>query len=288
MMQVQAPGTNLAQNRPSKLLSGNVDDDGSTSAGSSDRESDSPRRTLTHKSESAGEDGAAALVYLMSVLSCAQEQPVHTKARSARAMRTPQKFQHQPMSNQISPLPGFDGFSPPPGLAAVVVPVGFSPPPGLSLPPAPPPGLAQETAAPVVVEPFNPKAFHRELVAIFRELSQSANVAAAVRRVRAQKVPQSHQANEITDILTRAAEECRGTHRRLFFAFTAGLAKGGTFENSEVLSGIKAFFADVYQDLCEEVPRLPSIVEAELVPTLREVFSAGILDRSLPARFRVS
>lgn len=286
-MQVPTTGSNLAQNRPSKLLSGHVDDDGSTSAGSSDRESDSPRRTPAHKSESNGQENAAALVYLMSVLSSAQEPTVQTRARSTKAMRTTQKFHLQPKSEQISPPPGFDGFSPPPGLEAVIMPAGFSPPPGLSLPPALPPGLGQEIVEPIV-ELFNPKTFHRELVAIFRELSQSANVAAAVRRVRSQKVPQSLQANEVSDILTRAAEECRGTHRRLFFAFTAGLAKGGTFEKCEVLKGIKTFFADVYQDLCEEVPRLPSIVEAELVPTLREVFSAEMLDRSLPARFRVS
>lgn len=290
---VPASGTTLAQNRSQvgtvshKLLPVQVDDDGSTSAGSSDRESDSPRRKPACKSEAEGQNGAAALVYLMSVLSCAQEPADHTQAQSPMAMRKAQRGQRQQTNVKMSLPPGFDALSLPPGLEAVNLPKGFSPPPGLSLPPAPPPGLGHQLAEAVVL-PFNPKLFHRELVAVFRELSQSSNVAAAVRRVRAQKVPQSHQANETTDILTRASEECRGTHRRLFFAFAAGLAKGNTFESCEVLLGIESFFRDVYQDLCEEVPRLPSIVEAELVPTLREVFPADMLDRSLPARFRVA
>jgi hypothetical protein len=149
---------------------------------------------------------------------------------------------------------------------------------------------ADTETLPEPVGPYNPKIFHRELSAIFRELSQSTNVAAAVRRVRAQNVPQAHQAAETTDILTRAAEECRGTHRRLFFAFAAGLAKGdaSAFEKIEVMSGVQAFFNDVFEDLCEEVPRLPNIVDAELCPTLRAVFPAETLNLSLPVRFRVA
>lgn len=276
-----------------------VDDDGSTSAGSSDRETDLSQQLKAKVFEPKVEPSAAALVYLMDVLSSAQEQTKSSKGRAPKAMRKVQRVQRQQKQPKPAPPPGFDCFSPPPGLQQTknfAVPVGFTPPPGL---PSPcgislPPGLEQGATAFVnpsdSVAPYDPKVFHRELVAIFRELSQSTNVAAAVRRVRSQNVPRSHQASETTDILTRAAEECRGTHRRLFFAFAAGLAKGepSAFESSEVVSGVQAFFRDVFEDLCEEVPRLPNIVEAELIPTLLAVFPAAIINPSLPARFRVA
>jgi len=290
---------NLAKGLQKFNHTNKVDDDGSTSAGSSDRETDLSQQLQAKVFEPKVDPSAAALVYLMDVLTSAQEQTKSSKGRAPKAMRKVQRVQRQQKQPKPAPPPGLGGFSPPPGLQQTknfVVPVGFTPPPGL---PSPcgislPPGLEQGVTALVnpsdSVTPYDPKVFHRELVAIFRELSQSTNVAAAVRRVRSQNVPRSHQASETTDILTRAAEECRGTHRRLFFAFAAGLAKGepSAFESSEVVSGVQAFFRDVFEDLCEEVPRLPNIVEAELIPTLLAVFPAEIINPSLPARFRVA
>lgn len=315
-MQAPATGKSLAEGQSFNHLAkglhkfshtNRVDDDGSTSAGSSDREHDHSQQlkatvseTKMHRSGHVDQPGAAALVYLMDMLSIAQEPTRPSKTRAPKGMRKVQRAQRQQKQPKPSPPPGLDGFAPPPGLQQtknLAVPTRFAPPPGLPYPfgISLPPGLelgATEATKPIelVGGPYDPKAFHRELVAIFRELSQSTNVAAAVRRVRAQNVPQSHQAAETTDVLTRAAEECRGTHRRLFFAFAAGLAKGdpSAFENLEVLSGVQAFFRDVFEDLCQEVPRLPNIVEAELIPTLCAVFPAEILNPSLPARFRVA
>lgn len=123
---------------------------------------------------------------------------------------------------------------------------------------------------------------------MLKDLAQNKNVAAAVRRIRTQNVPQSRQATETTDILTRAAEELRGNPRRLYLAFAVGLARGdpSAFKRSEVLAGVDAFFKDVYEDLCEEVPRLPNIIQLELIPTMREVFSAEEVDSVLPVGFR--
>lgn len=298
-MQAPATGKSLAEgqpfNHPAKGLH-KIDDDGSTSAGSSDRENDVSQSGL--KTGHADQRGAAAIVYLMDMLSIAQEPNKSSQTRSSKSSRKMQRMQRQQNKKRPPPAPGFDGFGPPPGLHQikdVVVPCRFVPPPGLPSPQniSLPPGLelcATDIETPESVGPYNPKVFHRELVAIFRELSQSTNVAAAVRRVRSQIVPQTHQAAETTDILTRAAEECRGTHRRLFFAFAAGLAKGDSsaFEKIEVVSGVQAFFDDVFEDLCEEVPRLPNIVEAELIPTLRAVFPAETINLSLPVRFRVA
>lgn len=301
-MQAPATGKSPAEgqsfNHPAKGLH-KVDDDGSTSAGSSDRENDVAQPGLKSGHADPDQRGAAAIVYLMDMLCIAQEPNKPSKTRSSKSSRKTQRMQRQQNKKRPPPAPAFDGFGPPPGLHQIkdaVVPSGFVPPPGLPSPQniSLPPGLelyaTDIESPPESVGPYNPKVFHRELVAIFRELSQSTNVAAAVRRVRAQNVPQAHQAAETTDILTRAAEECRGTHRRLFFAFAAGLAKGDSsaFEKIEVMSGVQAFFNDVFDDLCEEVPRLPQIVEAELIPTLRAVFPAETIHLSLPVRFRVA
>jgi len=235
-----------------KPFPSDIDDDGSTSAGSSDIES----------------EGTGSSQYMSPTL------PQYVSAPPGLA--SPPCFAPPP------------GFAAPPGL---VSPAAFPPPPGL-LPPglAPPPGLVDDLAPPEPAEPFNPKKFRRELVSVLKDLAQNKNVAAAVRRVRAQQVPANRQAAETMDILTRAAEENRGNPRRLYFAFVAGLARGNpsAFEQAEVLSGIKAFFKDIYVDLCEEVPRLPSMIEAELVPTLREVFAVETVESLLPSGFKVA
>jgi len=237
-----------------------IDDDGSTSAGSSDIESEGPNSSQSYVS-----------------LTLPQWMREHAT-------------QHVSAPPGLASPPGFEplAFAAPPGLDA---PEAYPPPPGL-LPPglAPPPGLVDALSPPELAEPFNPKKFRRELVSVLKDLAQNKNVAAAVRRVRAQQVPVDRQAAETMDILTRAAEENRGNPRRLYFAFVAGLARGNpsAFEQVEVLSGIKAFFKDIYVDLCEEVPRLPSMIEAELVPTLREVFAVETVESLLPSGFKVA
>jgi len=299
-MQAPATGKSLAEGQSFKHLatgSHKVDEDGSTSAGSSDREHDcvQPGWSSGH----VDQHGETAIVYLMDVLSNLQMPKKSSNTRSSKSSRKMQRLQRQQNKTRQSPDAGSDVLVAPPGLHQIkdaVIPFRFVPPPGL---PSPsniglPPGLelfaAERESLSESVGPYNPKVFHRELVAIFRELSQSTNVAAAVRRVRQQNVPEAHQASECCDILTRAAEECRGTHRRLYFAFAAGLAKGDSsaFDKTEVMTGVQAFFSDVFEDLCEEVPRLPNIVEAELIPTLRAVFPAENINLVLPVRFRVA
>jgi len=169
------------------------------------------------------------------------------------------------------------GLAPPPGL--------LPPPPGLEdvwgaleavlCTPGVPPGLEQ-------VE-YTAKSFRKEVTATFKELASSRNVAAAVRRVRVQKVPVGRQAAEFTDILTRAAEEHRGICRRLFFAFATGLS-AGAWDQEECLVGLKLFFDDVFLDLCDELPRLPTMVRTELVPTLRSVISEDRLREVVPTK----
>jgi len=169
-------------------------------------------------------------------------------------------------------------------------------PPGLG--PAPPPGLGAPTHIPATNTPsdikeredgpFEPKAFRKELVATLRELSALRNVARAVRRVRAQRVPEENQAAEFADLLTRAAEEPRGAIRRLWWAFAAGLGAGvdapdgSAFTTDACKAGMEIFFRETFPDLCEEIHRLPVAAKAELIPTLRTVFPEDVMEAVLP------
>lgn len=157
--------------------------------------------------------------------------------------------------------------------------------------PQPEPEPVQQEALPAPVPrqgPFEATAFRRELSVILKDLNFDCNVAAAVRKIRLQNVPVEFQADEFADILTRAAEECRGAARRSAFAFAAGLAAAepSAFDRTECLLGAAFFFGDVYEGLCAEVPRLQLIVVAELLPTLRSVFPAAELRSILPAELR--
>jgi hypothetical protein len=142
------------------------------------------------------------------------------------------------------------------------------------------PLVADSKLQPLPQATFSLVAFRRELSAIIRDLGSDRNVGKAVRRVRQQGVPREHQAQEFSDLLTRAAEECRGPVRRSTFAFAAGLAAAAelsAFHREECLTGVKTFFQEVYPSLKEEVPRLPAIAAAEILPTLRSVLPVAQL-----------
>jgi len=287
----------------------------STSAGSSDAEvSIASDETPQNLEAPYYANSAVAMVWLMGAMTYVHnsdetEQPApksykprRQRGRCNRATNcatswaTPQHPHSVP-----STLP--PGIAPPPGLGA---PPGLSPPttilapPGLG--PAPPPGLGAPTQAATRSStsdikqreegPFEVKIFRKELVATLRELSALRNVARAVRRVRAQRVPEEQQAAEFADLLTRAAEEPRGAIRRLWWAFAAGLGAGvdapdgSAFTTAACEAGMKTFFQDTYPDLCEEIHRLPVAAKAELIPTLRSVFKDQVMGAVLPTELR--
>jgi len=131
---------------------------------------------------------------------------------------------------------------------------------------------------------FNPKAFHRELSAMLRELSSTGDVSFAINRIRMQKVPLAQQEKEYVDLLTRAVES-RAPARRDAFALVAGLAadEPSVFDRTKCLAGLSDFFVEVYEDLCEEVPQLPTVVRDELLPAMLTVFPQHTLDGVLPS-----
>lgn len=147
------------------------------------------------------------------------------------------------------------------------------------------PRAPEALLAAVLDAPFDPGMFHRELSATLQTLSLDRNVAAAVHRIRAQCVPRWRQAPEFADILTRASEESRGPARRSAFAFAAGLAAAETsaFAKEACVEGLRVFFAEVYEELRTEVPRLSTIVTTEMVPTLRSVLPAAALSKAVPS-----
>lgn len=131
---------------------------------------------------------------------------------------------------------------------------------------------------------FNPKAFHRELSAMLRELSATGDVSVAINRIRVQNVPLAYQEKEYVDLLTRAVES-RAPARRDAFALVAGLAadEPSVFDRTKCLAGLSDFFVEVYEDLCEEVPQLPTVVRDELLPAMLTVFPQHTLDGVLPS-----
>jgi hypothetical protein len=139
-------------------------------------------------------------------------------------------------------------------------------------------------ASPALQTAFDPKAFHRELSAILRELSATADVSVAVNRIRRQNVPIAHQEKEYVDLLTRAVES-RAPARRAAFALVAALAgdEPTVFDRTKCLAGLSDFFVEVYEDLCEEVPQLPTVVRDELLPAMLSVFPQHTLDGVLPS-----
>jgi hypothetical protein len=132
---------------------------------------------------------------------------------------------------------------------------------------------------------FDVVTFRRALATILTDLSSDRNVPAAVRRIRLQEVPLASQAKEFADIVTRVVEERRGPVRRCALAFAAGLgaAEHSAFDRNACLDGVGLFFNDVYPDLCGEIPRLPAIVQSEVLPTLRNVFPKPELNKRLPS-----
>jgi len=130
---------------------------------------------------------------------------------------------------------------------------------------------------------FNPVVFHREVSVTLRDLGSDGNIAAAVLRIQLQNVPKSHQAKEYADLLTRVAEISRKAVRHSAFAF-AGSLVDQVFDDVECLAGVKVFFEEVYADLCEDVPQLPSIIRAEFLPTLQPAFPASSLEKLLPEK----
>jgi hypothetical protein len=156
--------------------------------------------------------------------------------------------------------------------------------------------LPQEPVQPVTHSPeplvpreFDLAAYRKELSGVLHDLANGSNVAIALRRIRAHKVPKERQAAEFCDILTRAAEDERGLARRLALAFAMGLAKTGensAFDREECIAGLQLFFADVVDDLAMEVPRLRNRLSNELAPLLLTILSEEELERYVPVDCR--
>lgn len=271
----------------------------STSAGSSDSESGDHGSSVSDESFTEVETipfygelcSAMAMVWIMGSMNYPQCASKFKRQRLPRGRAVCAVPAPVDMPSCVPPV-----FAPPPGLEA---PTDLSapPPPGLQI--LFPPGLGGAPKRLVSTDdvyaeikdregPFDLKMFRKEMVATLRELSVQRNVARAVRRMRAQRVPAEYQAAEFADVLTRAAEEPRGGTRRLWWAFAAGLGAGldspdgSAFGRAECEAGLKIFFQDTYPGLCEEIHRLPVAAKAELIPTLQYVFSKEVMRSLLP------
>jgi len=137
-------------------------------------------------------------------------------------------------------------------------------------------------------ENFDVIEFRRTLAVVLNDLASDKNIPAAVQRIRMAQVPVKNQANQFADIITRVVEERRGAVRRTQLAFIAGLAAAETsaFDRKECLAGLKSFFQDIYNELCIEVLRLPSVMKSEFMPTMLNSFSKDDLNNVVPAAMR--
>jgi len=145
------------------------------------------------------------------------------------------------------------------------------------------------TAVPLrEAENFDVIEFRRTLAAVLNDLASDKNIPAAVQRIRMAQVPVKNQANQFADIITRVVEERRGAVRRTQLAFIAGLAAAETsaFDRKECLAGLKSFFQDIYNELCIEVLRLPSVMKSEFMPTMLNSFSKDDLNNVVPVAMR--
>lgn len=142
----------------------------------------------------------------------------------------------------------------------------------------------QQQADNLDVSLFDMVAFRRILASVLADLVTSQDVAAAVHRIRLQQVPVACQVQQTADMLTRIFEEKRGPHRRRAIAFAVGLvaSEQGAFDRKMFLDGLGAFFCDVYEELCHEVPRLTSMISTELVPVLLGVYTKAEVSDVMP------
>jgi len=157
---------------------------------------------------------------------------------------------------------------------------GSAQPPAAVATPAPTPQPLQQSDA-----PFDLRTFRRQLNEVLKQLGATRDTVSAFRRLDGLQVPAKFQSTEFSNLLTRVAEERCGASRRVMFAFCASLA-GKTFDRDMCAKGIQSFFDDVYEDLCEEVPRLPEILKNELVPTMSGPIGADKLKTILPASLK--
>lgn len=150
------------------------------------------------------------------------------------------------------------------------------------------PDAKQSFATAISGESFDVITFRRTLAAVLNDLASDKNIPAAVQRIRMAQVPVKCQATHFADIITRVVEERRGAVRRCQLAFIAGLAaaENSAFDRKECLAGLKSFFQDIYNELCVEVLRLPSVMKSEFMPTMLNSFSKDDLNNVVPVAMR--
>lgn len=141
-----------------------------------------------------------------------------------------------------------------------------------------------------LAKPFDRASFHSELWSTLCQLSRDNDVGRATMRIDNQFVPVSDQAAEFVDLITRAVDEPRAKVRDVFFDLVASMAKNrqadGAFSQSSCLEGIESFFFEVFDDLCEEDPRVRAVVLDELMPRFRSTLPASQLAAVVPPNMR--
>lgn len=122
---------------------------------------------------------------------------------------------------------------------------------------------------------FDKDACRKEISGALAELRASHEVNEAILRICAVSVPTSLQAAEFCDMLCHIVEEGSSPARKICFELVATLFTGGHWKPHALCKGLQDFMHNVYPDLKQDVPTLPTIVREELHPALETLVGKG-------------
>jgi hypothetical protein len=121
----------------------------------------------------------------------------------------------------------------------------------------------------------------KDIQAILTELQYSHDLGDASWRMKELKLSRRQQPNEFKRLLAVIVEK-KEDYRQVCFQFAIALFTEKIFDRSALIEGLDRFMEDMYEDLAIDLPRLPKILQAELIPALegsKDLISTEDIDR---------
>lgn len=128
-------------------------------------------------------------------------------------------------------------------------------------------GSASATGSPGAAEHHDASSSQSDILGIVSELQCSHDVDDAVWRVKEMKLPRRLQPQEFRRLLNAIVEK-KESVRHMLFQFAVVLVRDKVFDRSVLIDSMDLFFQENYDDLKIDIPKLPKILEAELLPLL--------------------
>jgi len=131
---------------------------------------------------------------------------------------------------------------------------------------------------------FDVTAFRSELSKVLAELFISHDVPESLLRVAAEAVPVAHQSREFCELLTRVAEASSAGLRKVGFELIAGLFLASHWASVALTEGLDSFLSTTCVELILDVPSLPTILCAEVLPSMSPLVQGDMLPLELHDR----